>query len=236
MRFVIFLKMMNKSVFVVIPAYNEGRAIRPVVQSLLALTYSVVVIDDGSGDDTWEILNSLPVYAVRHPVNLGQGAALQTGMTFALRQGARIIVHFDADGQHNAEDIETLLEPIRTGDADVVLGSRFLRGSDIQAVPRARRLLLKGAIIATWLATGVRLSDAHNGFRALTKEAAEKIRLRDNRFAHATEIIAQIRRLKLRYTERPVTIVYSDYSKAKGQPGWNSFNILVEIALRRIFR
>lgn len=227
---------MNDSIFVVVPAYSEGHVIRSTLQLLIKLNYSVVVVDDGSSDDTWSALTDFPVYALRHPINLGQGAALQTGMTFALQQGAEIVVHFDADGQHRVEDIDVLIEPLRSGEADVVLGSRFLRQADSQAVPPLRRVLLKGAVMVNRLMTGVWLSDAHNGFRALTREAAEKIHLRENRFAHASEIISQIHHLRLHYVERPTTVVYSDYSKAKGQSMWNAFNIVTDLLLRRVFQ
>lgn len=226
----------NDAIFVVLPAYNEGRVIRSTLQPLIESQYSVVVVDDRSSDDTWSILTTLPVYALQHMINLGQGAALQTGMTFALGKGAEIIVHFDADGQHRAADIDVLVQPLRKGETDVVLGSRFLRKADSEAVPPVRRLLLKGAVIVDWLLTGMWLSDAHNGFRALTREAAEKIHLRENRFSHASEILSQIHRLRLSHVERPTSIIYSDYSKAKGQAMWNAFNIVIDLLLRKVFR
>jgi glycosyltransferase involved in cell wall biosynthesis len=226
---------MNRGVFVVVPAYNEGRVIRSTVLPLVEAHYAVVVVDDGSTDHTASVLNGLGVYVLRHPINLGQGAALQTGMTFALQQGAEFVVHFDADGQHRAEDIATLVEPLRRGEADVVLGSRFLRQADRQAVPLLRRMLLRGAVIVDGLLTGVWLSDAHNGFRALTRAAAAQIHLRENRFAHASEILSQMRRLGLRYVERPTTILYTDYAKAKGQSMWNALNIVADLLLRRLF-
>ncbi len=206
------------------------------LQPLIKLNYTVVVVDDGSTDDTWHMLRNLPIYALRHAFNLGQGAALQTGMTFALRHGAEIIVHFDADGQHRVEDIGVLVEPLRRGEADVVLGSRFLRKTDRLAVPLPRRITLRGAVVVNGLTTGMWLSDAHNGFRALTAEAAKNICLRENGFAHATEILSEVRRLQLRYVERPTTINYSDYSKAKGQSIWNAVNIVIDLLLMRVFR
>lgn len=228
--------MMNRSVFVVVPTLNEGRVIRTCLQSLVDREYSVVVVDDGSSDDTWSIVSGLPVFALRHAINLGQGAALQTGMTFALRRGAEFIVHFDADGQHRVEDIEVLLEPLRRGEADVVLGSRFLRRSDSRAVPPLRRLLLKGGVVVNGLITGVWLTDAHNGFRAFTRAAASRIDLRENRFAHASEILTQIHRGGLRHVERPTSIVYTRYSREKGQSAWNAIKIVIDILVRRIFR
>ena len=227
---------MNPRVFVIVPAFNEREVILSTLQSLLRAQYNVVVIDDGSTDGTSALMTNCPVYLLRHAINLGQGAALQTGMSFAVQEGAEIIVHFDADGQHRIEDIESLIEPLRKGEADVVLGSRFLRQVDRSAVPPHKRLVLRVAVVVNWLATGVWLTDAHNGFRALTADAAKRIRLREAGFAHATEIISEIRRAGLRYVEKPTSIRYTDYSKGKGQPIWNAVNILIDLLLRRVFK
>lgn len=227
---------MDRSIFVVVPAYNEVQQIRATLESLLKYDYSIVVVDDGSKDQTWEMASQLPVYLLRHPINLGQGAALKTATLFALSRGAEVIVHFDADGQHNTEDIETLVEPLLQNEADVVLGSRFLRPADRAEVPPLRRLILKGAVVVNGLLTGIWLSDAHNGLRALNRYAAEKILLRENGFAHATEINAEIQRNKLRYIERPTHILYTHYSLMKGQSLWNSLNILIDVILRKVFR
>jgi polyprenyl-phospho-N-acetylgalactosaminyl synthase len=226
----------NPRVFVIVPAFNEREVILSALQSLIQSHYSVVVIDDGSTDGTGALITNCPVYFLRHPINLGQGAALQTGMSFAVQEGAEIIVHFDADGQHSIEDIESLIAPLRKGEADVVLGSRFLRQLDTSAVPPHKRLMLRAAVVVNWFVTGVWLTDAHNGFRALTADAAKRIRLRENGFAHATEIISEIRRAGLRYVEKPTSIRYTDYSKGKGQPIWNAVNILIDLLLRRVFK
>ncbi|UCH84371.1 MAG: glycosyltransferase family 2 protein [Candidatus Latescibacterota bacterium] len=227
---------MNRSVFVVLPVYNEGRVVASAIAPLLDRGYTAVAVDDGSTDDTWPIIRSLPIHSLRHPVNLGQGAALQTGMTYALEHGAEYIVHFDADGQHRVEDVDVLLEPLRKKEADVVLGSRFLRDEDRRAVPPVRRMLLKGGVIFNGLLTRVWLTDAHNGFRAMTREAAATIGLRENRFAHASEILIQFRRNRLRVVERPTAIIYTDRSQAKGQSSLNAIKIVVDMILRRIFR
>lgn len=224
----------TRGVFVVVPTYNEARVIRATLGALLEAGYSVVVVDDGSSDGTWELIAALPVYRLRHPVNLGQGAALQTGMQFAIQRGAEVIVHFDADGQHGASDIARMVEPVRAGEADVVLGSRFLRVEDRGGVPLSRRILLRGAIVVNFLATGLWLSDAHNGLRALSRRAAAKIDIHENGFAHASEIVWQIRERGLRYVERPMTVAYTDYSRAKGQSVWNAFNVLFDLVLRRL--
>jgi glycosyltransferase involved in cell wall biosynthesis len=226
---------MPEAVFLVVPVYNEQAVIEATLRRLMSSGYTLVVVDDGSSDETWAILGRLPVYRLRHSINLGQGAALQTGTSFAVQQGAAIIVHFDADGQHRPEDIAELIAPLRAGEADVVFGSRFLRSADCESVPPTRRVLLRGAIIVNRLLTGMRLTDAHNGLRALNRYAASQIVLRENRFAHASEILVHVRQRRLRYVERPTHIVYSAYSLGKGQKFWNSVNIILDMLLRRIF-
>jgi glycosyltransferase involved in cell wall biosynthesis len=227
---------MSRSTFVIVPAFNEERAIPSTLESLLKYDYTIVVIDDGSKDNTWEVVAAYPVIALRHLVNLGQGAALQTGVAFALQEGAKTIVHFDADGQHRAEDIQSLVDPVENGEADVVLGSRFLRKSDTQAVPTVKRVILRGAVLVNGLLTGLWLTDAHNGFRAFSAAAARQIKIRENSYAHASEIISEIGRLKLRCVERPTHITYSSYATLKGQSPLNSINILIDLLIRKVFR
>lgn len=227
---------LSSSIFIVVPAYNEERAIRDALEPLTRLNHSIVVIDDGSTDNTWKIIAELPVHALRHAINLGQGAALATGIKFALQQKAETIVFFDADGQHRMEDLAGLLETISSKQADVVFGCRFLRASDKALVPPLRRLLLKAAVIVNALMTGVWLHDAHNGFIAMTREAAMKIRLTEKSFAYHSELLSQVRKLRLRYVEKPTTIIYSDYSRAKGQSMWNALNIVLDLMLGRVFR
>ena len=226
----------RSEIFVVVPAYNEGAVIRSTLRPLIDEGYSVVVADDGSPDSTWSHLRSLGVHRLRHPFNLGQGAALQTAVSYALSLGAKFIVHFDADGQHSVEDIQGLLAPVMAGNVDVVLGSRFLRREDWQAVPLTRRVLLKGAVIVNWMLTGLWLTDAHNGARAMNRKAAQRIVLRENGFAHATEILQQIRALRFRYVERPTRIRYTDYSLHKGQRFWHAFDVFVDLLIKRVLR
>jgi glycosyltransferase involved in cell wall biosynthesis len=222
--------------FVVVPAYNEASVIGSTVRPLIDAGYSVVVVDDGSSDGTWDAIQQLPVFGLRHPINLGQGAALQTGMTFALRQGADYVVHFDADGQHRPVDINEVLQPLLEGEADVALGSRFLNAASTAAVPFRRRVFLRGATYVNFVLTGMLLSDAHNGLRALTRDAAQRIQFRETGYAHASEILHQIRSHRLSYAERPITVLYSDYSIAKGQSLWNGFNIVFELLMTKLFQ
>ncbi|PWU08277.1 MAG: glycosyltransferase family 2 protein [Terriglobia bacterium] len=220
----------------IVPCYNEERTVGAVLESLLSFGYTVVAVDDGSTDNSWKVTCTLPVHALRHPINLGQGAALQTGMSYALREGAALVVHFDADGQHAAEQIGDLVAPILSGEADVVLGSRFLRKSDSELVPFVRALVLKAGIVINGLLTGMWLHDTHNGFRALSARAARAIRLRESGFAHATEILAELRGARLRVVECPVTVRYTEYALSKGQPMRNAVNIVVDLCLRKLFR
>lgn len=223
------------NVFVVIPAYNEEATIRNVVAGILTAGYAVVVVDDNSSQDLATALHNLPIHYLRHSVNLGQGAALQTGIHYALEQQASFVVTFDADGQHQASDIERMLLAMQQRGADVVLGSRFMQSSTAH-IPFNRKLLLQAARVVNFLFTGFYLTDAHNGLRLLNRKAAESIFLKENRMAHATEILSQIKSLGLKYVEAPVHISYSAYSRQKGQSGWSGFRILIDLLLAKIFQ
>lgn len=223
----------GRLVLVIVPAFNEGRAVRTTVERLLAAGYRVVVVDDGSTDETVEVRHLTVVY-LRHAVNLGQGAALQTGMDYALRAGAEIAVHFDADGQHDCAQIERLIAPIVEGKADVVFGSRFLRNQDSARVPWKKRILLRGGILISWAMTGMLLSDTHNGFRAMSRRALERVHLQENGFAHATEIMQRVREAGMRYLEVPITISYSEYSEQKGQRLSGSLSILFDLIMAKL--
>lgn len=226
--------MRTEDVFIVIAAFNEGQAIGAVVEDLVADYPCVIVVDDGSADATAAAAVGAGATVLRHAINRGQGAALQTGITYALRKGARFILTFDADGQHDKHDIPALLAPLRSGQAEFALGSRFLEHSG--SVPLGRRILLAGAVLFTRLTTGLRLSDAHNGLRAFTRRGAEHIDLRLDRMAHASEIVDQIRHSGLSFTEVPVHIRYTDYSLAKGQRGSAAFRVALDYLLSRVLR
>jgi glycosyltransferase involved in cell wall biosynthesis len=218
------------SVWVVIPAYNEAQILGDVLRELLDYnrSYHVIVVDDGSSDGTVTVAGGFPVHVLIHPVNLGQGAALATGIEYALREKAEIIVTFDSDGQMRPQDIGALVNEVLKGGTDVVLGSRFLT-SPPEGMPRMKRISLKWATLLTKLATGLKVTDTHNGLRAFKAEALRKFVITQNRMAHASEILSEIARNKLVYRELPVTIRYTQYSKAKGQSIFNSINILFEL-------
>lgn len=219
--------------FVIIPAYNETEIIAGIVQPLLALGYEVVVVNDGSQTDIEGFLQHLPVHYLRHEINLGQGAALQTGMTYTKRFRPDYVAHYDADGQHNAADIASFIRVLETQNVDMVLGSRFLQADTQEMVPFKRRLLLKTARLVNWFFTGLLLTDAHNGFRVMRGSVLNKIELTENRMAHATEMLRLIKEKGLSYTEAPTHIQYTDYSQQKGQKALNSINILIDLVLHR---
>lgn len=214
-------------VVAVIPAYNEGKVIQEVLESVLPHVDEVVLVDDGSKDATKALAKQTGVVAVSHIINRGQGAALQTGVEIALKRGADIIVHFDSDGQHPAHQIPEMIAPLVNGDADIVLGSRFL--SQDSNVPFGRKLLLKAALIFTKVMSGLNITDPQSGFRAMTPEAARSLELHQDRMAHASELLQLVARHDLRYKEIPVAIKYTDYSMEKGQKSIGAVKIIVDL-------
>ena len=197
-------------VFVVVPAYNEAKVIRGVVENLLDSFEKVVVVNDGSSDGTAQVLEDMEIAVINHPVNLGQGAALQTGISYVLSEGAEWIITFDSDGQHRVEDALRMLDVLQRRECDVVLGSRFL--GDAVSIPRSRMFLLKIAIWFFNLGLKTPLTDTHNGLRILNRKAAEALNITQNGMAHATEIISQLSNSGMRIRELPVTINYTEYS------------------------
>jgi polyprenyl-phospho-N-acetylgalactosaminyl synthase len=223
-----------RQTWIVVAAYNEAPVVGDVVAGLREYFGNVVVVDDGSLDDTACVANLAGATVLQHPINRGQGAALQTGITFALQQGAQLLVTFDADGQHDPQDAKTLLVPLRDGSAHAVLGNRFSEHAD--SVPAGRRLLLKLAVIFSRLTSGARLNDAHNGLRAFSREMAGHIDITLDGMAHASEIADQIHRSGLPYTERPVRIAYTDHSQQKGQNWSAAFGIAWDYLVGRVLR
>jgi glycosyltransferase involved in cell wall biosynthesis len=221
-------------VYVVIPAYNEGTLLSRVVTEVKRAGYAVVVVDDGSADSTADHAHAAGAFVVRHPFNLGQGAALQTGIDYALTQAAQFVVTFDADGQHRVSDISRLIEALVRERADFALGSRFL-GQAPNLTP-LRRLVLQAATLFTRLTTRLQVTDTHNGLRAMTRRGAAALTLRQNRMAHASECLSQIGSSGLRYVEQPVTIEYTAYSLAKGQNLRDAVLILLDLVARRLYR
>ncbi|MEO6999353.1 MAG: glycosyltransferase family 2 protein [Terracoccus sp.] len=228
--------MINADVWLVVPLYNEASVIGGVVRESRSVFPQVVCVDDGSSDDSAVTAESAGAVVVRHPVNLGQGAALQTGFDFALSDPTmRYVVTFDADGQHQVSDVEAMLLRVRRGDVQVVFGSRFLDQPNNAGA--LKKLVLRSAVAYTNLTTRTRLTDAHNGLRVLERSVVARLQITQNRMAHASEIVSQIGAMRLEgrpvaIAEEPVHILYTDYSRAKGQSLWNAVNILAELIWR----
>lgn len=222
----------SSKIWVVIPAFNEGEVIREVVAELHKHYKNIVLVDDCSADATGSAAVEGGATVLRHPVNLGQGAALQTGLKYAVSQAADYVVTFDADGQHRVEDIAVLMAVQKQTNADIVVGSRFLGST--QNLPTLKKIVLKLAVQFTRMTSGLQLTDAHNGLRLFTAHAARSIQIHQNRMAHASEIVDQIQGLGLKVAEAPVTIIYTEYSIRKGQKLSNAFNILAELFVGKL--
>jgi polyprenyl-phospho-N-acetylgalactosaminyl synthase len=218
----------RRETWVVIAAFNEGAVIRDVVGEVVDAGWSVVVVDDGSRDDTPAKAREAGAIVVRHSVNLGQGAALQTGVEYAKRRGARSIVTFDADGQHVATDIPAMVAAL--AGADIALGSRFL--GKVEGASKRRMALLRTAVVMSNTMSGMKLTDAHCGFRAFRAEIAPRLRITQDRMAHASELLRKINAPGLRVVEVPVTVRYTEHSMRKGQGGIQAIRILFDYFFR----
>ncbi len=222
----------QSDVWLVVPMYNEGQVVADVVSHARQTFPNVVCVDDGSRDDSAAAAAAGGAVVVRHPINLGQGAALQTGIEYARAQsGAGYLVTFDADGQHNIADVERMIARLRAEPLDIILGTRF--HGDVSHIPLVKRIVLKTAVAVSPRNRRLKLTDAHNGLRAFTKSAADRIQLTANGMAHADEFVDLIDRLQLRVAEEPVHINYTEYSMSKGQSILNGVNIVFDSAVRR---
>lgn len=226
------------NLIIVIPAYNEGKIIGHVLQSLPKALPGIdsirtIVVNDGSLDETAEIARRAGAMVVSHPINMGAGAATQTGLEAALLMEADIVVTFDADGQHHAECIPTIIRPVMERQADVVNGSRFLKK---QTVPFMRRFFNMIGNIVTWMLSGIWLTDSQTGMRAFSRSAAAQIKIRVNGFEFCSEIVRQIAYQNLRYTEVPVQVTYSEYTKRKGQNFATGLQTVTKLVIRTLMR
>lgn len=219
-------------VAIIIPVYNEEQVIGNVVRSVLSKFKHVVCVNDGSKDDSASRIKDAGAYLVEHPINMGQGAALQTGIEFARQLPVDYFVTFDADGQHRLEDAIAMVNELRKKRNDIILGSRFL-GSTV-GMKKSKALILKLAVRFSNFTSGIKLTDTHNGLRAFNRRVAETIQITMPDMAHASEILEIISQQGYKYKEMPVTIEYSDYSRAKGQTLINAINIGFDALLRRI--
>lgn len=220
--------------WIVLPAHNEARHITQTLQDLLAQGFkNIVVVDDGSTDETPHLVKKFPVFLLKHTLNRGQGAALQTGTDFALLKNAQIIVHFDADGQFLAQEISSAIQPLLSHQTDIVLGSRFLNITQKHSIPwLKRKIILPVSRLINNVVTGIKLTDAHCGFRAMTQATAQKIKITQDGMSHNTQIISQIKKNKLKYQEVPITVIYNEF----GQGIDGGFKILKELFINNFVK
>lgn len=213
-------------VWCVIPAFNVSRQLPAVIASIRPIINQIVIVNDGSSDLTGVVAESLGVEVIHHTINRGQGAALKTGTEFALDQGADIIVHFDGDGQFRASDLNTILQPLLEGKADIVFGSRFLDRTT--ALPLIKRLFIMplARIINRWLFK-IRLTDPQSGFRAFAGSVYQQLEWHQDRMAHCSEILIKAHRQPLRLVEVPITVDYHEF----GQRFSGGFRIIRDLCL-----
>ena len=220
-------------VWIVIPAFNEASVIGDVISDVRSIFDHVVCVDDGSSDDTGEVALRAGAHSVRHPVNLGQGAAIQTGIEYARRQpGAAVFATFDADGQHRVKDVIRMVDRLSAEDVDLVIGTRFADPGVVSRTPLLKRLVLRSAAAVSRRSRKLGLTDAHNGLRVFNKKVADALNLTMSGMSHADEFIALACENHWRVTEEPVEILYTEYSMSKGQPLLNGVNIIFDGWLR----
>lgn len=226
----------DKKIYIIIPAYNEAGKIGLVIADLKASGYNnILIVNDGSKDKTAETASGAGAEVLNHVINRGQGAALKTGITYLLQAySPDVIVTFDADGQHQTADIKALIKPVLDNECDIALGSRFL--DEKCNVSLSRKAILKAGIFFTNHISNIKLTDTHNGLRALGKLAIEKIRITHRGMEHASDIIDEITKHQLRYKEVPVKIIYTDYSKLKGQKSAGFIKMGLKIILNKLTR
>jgi polyprenyl-phospho-N-acetylgalactosaminyl synthase len=220
-------------VWIVIPAFNEAAVIGEVVADVRSVFDHVVCVDDGSTDGTGEIARRAGAHLVRHPINLGQGAAIQTGVEYARSQpGAQVFATFDADGQHRVKDVAAMVERLNTGDVDIVIGTRFAGGDAGSRPPLLKRIVLQTAARLSPRGRRLGLTDTNNGLRVFNKTVADGLDITMSGMSHANEFVMLIAENHWRVAEEPVEVLYTEYSKSKGQPLLNGVNIVFDGFLR----
>ncbi|MEO7130606.1 MAG: glycosyltransferase family 2 protein [Dermatophilaceae bacterium] len=226
---------LNDDVWVIVPCYNEGPVVRGVIERVLEHFPNVVAVDDGSRDNSAAEITAAGARLVQHPVNMGAGAASQTGVDFALRDPrAQIFVTFDADGQHQVEDVVAMVQRIREVDVEVLIGSRFL--GSVDGMSRSRRALLRAAVIFERVTSGISLTDAHQGLRVFRRSFAEILELKAHDMSWASEFLTRMAEHHTTFAEFPVHVIYTDYSRSKGQKSINSVNIGMDVLINKLLR
>jgi len=223
-----------KKLLIILPAYNEEKVIGKVLFELKSylkkikdLNFEIVVIDDASTDCTKKKAASQKIKVLSHPINRGLGGALFTGFEYAKLTGADFLLTMDSDGQHDPKDIGKILKLLLENKTDAVIGVR-----NIQKMPFDRKIITLAGSLLTFLLFGVWCDDTQSGFRAFNKEAIKKIQLKTQRMEVSSEFFNEIKRNKLKFAQVPIRVIYTNYSRAKGQSNLNSGKVLVRLFLR----
>lgn len=221
---------------IIIPAYNEAPVISTTIAKVKKVikeskkSFDILVIDDGSNDNTYAKAKQMEALVARHKINRGLGGALGTGLLYAKKQNYDLAVTIDADGQHNPQDIDKVILPIETKKADLVIGSRTK--SKLGQMPIDRRIINLLGNLVTWLLFGVWTSDSQSGFRSFSKKAISCIEIKTERMEVSSEIFCEVKKNNLKITEAPIQVIYTEYSRSKGQDNLNAFNVLYKLLLR----
>ena len=215
----------------IIPAYNEEKTIAEVLQKASGFVSAIIVVNDGSNDATANIAQTNGAIVISHAINRGLGAALGTGFEAAKIFNADVALTLDDDGQHDPNEICRLVAAIENG-ADVVIGSRMMMGS--AGMPFHRKIAQVIGNLVTFVLFGARVTDSQSGFRAFNRKALQHIEIRTNRMEVSSEIIAEVKRNKLKLVEVPISAIYTNYSLAKGQSFVVGVRTMLKLILRRL--
>ena len=217
-----------KDIYVIVPAFNEQNVIKDIINNLLKDFSNVIVINDGSNDKTLETINDLDIKILNHEINLGVGAAVQTGFDYVSNiPDAKAVITFDADGQHLVDDAVAMAKEIMICDEGIIFGTRFPKHS--KNIPMVKRIVLKLIAKITDLVTGVSLSDAHNGLKAYKVSIIKELELQFSSYSYESELITQVAKKKIDYKEMPTDIKYTSYSIKKGQKLLNGLLIIEDL-------
>lgn len=220
--------------FIVIPAYNEAERIGTVIRGVLSAGFSdIIVVDDGSSDDTSDRAREAGAEVIEHPCNMGVGVASRTGCEVALGLGADAVVMIDADGQHDPAEIKDVLAPVLSGEADVTIGGRL---KDRSRMPIVTRFFNFVGNAVTLMLSGIWLSDSQSGFRALSSRALREIEIQSSGFECCTEMVMEVARLKLRLKQVPIRTIYRPEHQAKGQNYSTGLDTVFKLLVRSLMR
>ena len=224
---------------IIVPAYNESKRIGTVLQKLKETTakiknlnFEIIVVDDGSSDNTCELAKNTNVTIIRHPINRGAGAALVTGFERAIQNKSDFVITIDADEQHDPNEIEQILKPVLKGDADISIGSRFAK--DNHEMPLFKKMGNGILNIITQTIYGYSCTDTQCGYRAFNRKAIEKMHLTIDRYGIMSEMLGEIKRNNLKLEEIPISTLYFD--KSKGTTFFDGIKIAFDLILRRFFK